>query len=125
MREALLNGAPWLAAACALVATIVVASTAWTAWQRWRELGVVRRAAAALVDVHAERLEASVQEASRATGKLAEGGEQLADSLAELRADAEHVRWLATRVGDERERLVRELVDAVLPSSRRSGGDDG
>lgn len=124
MPDVIEQAAPWLAAATGIAAATVIAWTGWHAWRRWRELRIVHHAAVALVDVHAERLEASVQEASRATGVLAEDGEQVAEALAELRADVAHLRWMASRVGDERELLVRELVDAVLPT-RPSGRDDG
>lgn len=124
MPEALLDVAPWTALVVAVIALVVVAWTGCAAWHRWRELRVVRRAAAALVDVHAERLDASVQQASQATGRLADGGDQLAEALAELRADVTHLRWLGSRVGDERERLLRELADALLPG-KRAGRDDG
>lgn len=123
MPDSVAQLAPWVALACAVGAGAAAAWTGWAAWRRWRELQVVRRAARALVDVHAERLEASVQQASEATGQLAEGGDQLAEALAQLRGDVEHLRWLAARVGDERERLLRELADIVLPSGR-PGRDD-
>ncbi len=118
------QAAPYVALGCGLFAIVVVAAAAWHAWRRWKIVSATQEAAAALIDVHRERLEAAIDLANERVGTNADGGEALAESLAELRADAKHLGWMLRRVPDERERLQRELLDLVLPTSASERRDD-
>ena len=115
--------APFVALACGALAIAVIAITGWQAWRRWQRVSLTQQAAVALVDVHRERLEAAIDLANERIGVNADGGEALAESLAELRADAAHLRWMLGRVPEERERLQRELLDLVLPTSTGARDD--
>lgn len=114
--------APFVALACGVLAIVVVALAAWHAWQRWQRVSATQEAAVALLDVHRERLEAAIDLANERVGVNADGGESLAESLAELRADVKHLGWMLGRMPAERERLQRELLHLVLPTT--SGARD-
>ncbi len=117
----LASAAPWIVLATGIFAIVVVGLTGWQAWRRWKRVSATQEAAVALLDVHRERLEAAIDQANERVGVIADGGEELAESLSELRADALHLRWMLGRVPAERERLRRELVELVLPT--RGGRD--
>lgn len=121
--------APWLALVTGVFAITAAASGGWRAWRSWRRTRVTQEAAIALMDVHQARLEATLSQLDELVGTCADGGDRLADSLAELRADAQHLRWVLARIPAERERLGRELLDLVLPTAARdrpaAGGADG
>jgi hypothetical protein len=118
------QAAPWIALAALVLAIALVAATGWQVWQRWKRVRLTQEAAVALVDVHRDRLDAAIALANERTGVVADGGEELAASLAEMRADAAHLRWMLGRVPEERDRLRRELADLVLPTTggRRHDG---
>lgn len=109
--------APFVALACGALAIAVIGITAWLAWHRWRRVRATHEAAVALLDVHGERLESAIVLANERIGVNADSGDALAQSLAELRADARHLRWMLGRVPEERERLQRELIELLLPTS--------
>ncbi len=108
--------APVVALACGAFAIVVIATAGWHAWRRWRRVRLTQQAAVALLDVHQERLEAAIDLANERIGVNADGGDALAESLAELRADARHLRWMLGKVPDASERLQRELFDLILPT---------
>ena len=109
--------APFVALASGATALVVVGLTGLRAWRRWKQVSRTQEAAVALLDVHRERLDAAIELANERVGGVADGGEELAESLAELRADAKHLGWVVGRIPEERERLQRELLDLVLPTS--------
>lgn len=127
MPEPILDHAGWIALGSAVAAALVASVLAWRAWQQWRRVRVVQRAASALVGMHLDRLDDAIEIAGRRAGTMADGGEELAESLAELRADALHLKWLVSRVPDERDRLRRAIGDLVLPTDprRRTEATDG
>jgi hypothetical protein len=127
MHDVLISGAPWITGACAVLATVVVGVTGWRALQQWRRVRVVQQAASALVGVHLDRLDEAILLAGDRTGTIADGGERLARSLAQLRADAGHLQWLLGRVPHERDRLRGAIGDMLLPADDRSreGAGDG
>ncbi|MCW2920940.1 MAG: hypothetical protein JWL76_814 [Thermoleophilia bacterium] len=110
------RSAPFIALGCGVFAIAIIAAFGWQAWQRWKRVSATQDAAVALVDVHRARLDAAIDLANERVGANADGGEALAASLAELRADARHLQWMLERVPAERERLTRELLDLVLPT---------
>lgn len=120
----MVQAAPFVALACGVIAIVVIAISGWQAWQRWRRVRLTQQAAVALLDVHQERLESAIDLANERIGVNADGGDELAESLAELRADARHLRWMLAQVPDASERLQRELFDLLLPTSA-SGSDRG
>lgn len=115
--------APFVALACGVLAIVIIAITGRKAWLRWKRVSATQAAAVALIDVHGERLEAAIELANERIGVNADGTEALAESLAELRADAAHLRWMLARVPEERERLQRELLDLVLPTAAGARDD--
>jgi hypothetical protein len=122
--DSLVAAAVWIALGCALGALAVAAWAGWRAWQDWRRLRIVREAATALVDVHVARLEESVAVAGDRLGHVADHGEQLAESIAELRADVTHLRWLLDRIPAERARLRSAIGDLLLPTKERPDDRD-
>lgn len=120
-----------LALGVGVAALLVVAIPARGAWRSWRRARITQQAASALLDAHASRLDETLRAFDERTGALADDGEQLADALAELRADASHLRWVLGSVGEQRDRLGRELYELVLPTVRAaartadSSGADG
>ena len=108
--------APWIALAAGVVSTIASGVFAWRAWRVYTSVEQTRQAAVALVDVHRDRLEDAIVRAGDHAGALADGGEDLAEAIAGLRGDVDHLRWLLTRIPEERARLKRELLDLVLPT---------
>lgn len=113
-----LDAAPWIA-----LATFAgfVAATAWLGWRAWRSFTSVRdvnAVAMQLLDVHQQRLDATITEAGRRAGGLADEGEELANLISELRADVTQLRWLLDRIPEERARLRRELLETVLPTAK-------
>lgn len=125
MPEVLVAAAPWIALFAAVAASAVVAAMALRAWRDWRRTNVTRQAATALIDVHMADLDRTLQQLDEHVGSFADGGERLAESLSELKADAAHLRWMVGRIPDERERLARELYELVLPTGARPGGGAG
>lgn len=119
MRDVMLDGAAYLALACALVALATAAIMGWRTWRRWQRLALVRDAATSLIDVHLGRLDEAAVLASEHTGRLADHGEQLATSIHELQSDVEHARWLLKRIPSERDRLRYELGELLLPTNDR------
>lgn len=111
-----LDIAPWLALAVGTIALAVAGIGGWRIWRTYRRVRQTRTAAVALIDVHRARLDAAIDLAGRGAGGLADGGEQLASSIADLRSDVDHLRWMLTRVPDARARLRREILDTVLPT---------
>lgn len=118
------QAAPFVALGCGVFAIVVAALFGWQAWQRWQRVSATQDAAVALIDVHQGRLDAAIDLANERVGANADGGEALAELLAELRADAAHLRWMLGRVPEERERLTRELLDLVLPTPAGGRHDD-
>ncbi len=118
------RSAPYVALGCGVFALVVVGLLGWLAWRRWTRVSQTQGAAVALIDVHRARLEDAIDLANERVGVNADGGEALAQSLAELRADAAHLGWMLRRVPDERERLQRELLDLVLPTPAGGRDDD-
>ena len=112
---------PWIVLVIAVLAGGCSAYMAMSTKRDWDRLQLTQRAAVALLDVHRDRLDAAAARASALTGELADDGEELAAAIAELRADADHLGWMLSRIPDERERLRRELLDLVLPTERRDG----
>ncbi len=119
MIDAVLESAGWIALGCAIGAALAMAWMGWRAWRDWQRLQLVRRAAVALIDVHARRVDDSIAEADAAVGALADGGEQLAESLGQLRDDVGQLRWLLAQVPHERARLTRTIGDLLLPTDDR------
>ena len=114
--------APWVAVGCALAAVVIVAWFAWRTWQAWRRVRLTQQAAVALLDVHRDRLDDAIARVNERVGVIAEGGEEFAASLAELRAGAEHLQWVLRQVPESRDELRRELLDLVLPTRERRDG---
>ncbi|MEO6867303.1 MAG: hypothetical protein ABI200_04710 [Gaiellales bacterium] len=100
-------------ATLAVILAIVIGWRSWTALQRVR---LTRNVALQLIDTHAERLQESFDLTSTYTASIADGGEELAEHVAELRADVDHLRWMVSQVPDGKQRLQRELLDTVLPT---------
>jgi hypothetical protein len=120
-----LSPAAWCAFGAGIAALVLVAYAGWRTWQAWTRLSFTREAASALVELHQARLDTSLMTASDHIGTMADGGEQLADALGELRADATHLAWMLKRVPEERARLREELLELVLPSrATGTSGDD-
>jgi hypothetical protein len=120
MPDALVVAAPWIALAACVFAIALVAWFALRTWRAWRRTRVTQQAATALIDVHMSQLDTALERLDERMGNAADGGEQLADGLGELRADVAHLRWMLGRIPDARERLARELYELVLPTG---GGD--
>lgn len=118
MHDALVEYAAVLAVGVGIAALLVVAIPARGAWRSWRRARITQQAASALLDAHATRLDDTLRAFDERTGALADDGEQLAEALAELRADASRLRWMLGSVGEERDRLGRELYELVLPTVR-------
>ncbi len=116
--------APWAVVVSAALALAVSSATGWRTWRHWTRVSRTRQAAVALVDVHSDRLDAAIELANERVGTIADDGEQLAEALAELRADVDHLRWMAGRLPEARDDLQRELLDLVLPTQRGERGDD-
>jgi hypothetical protein len=110
----------WVALGAAVVATAVIAYAGWRTWRTWKAFRVTQEAASALIDVHYTRLDEAIATAGEHAGQFADRGEELADALAELRADAMHLRWMLARIPEERERLERELLEIILPTRERA-----
>ncbi|MCW2924102.1 MAG: hypothetical protein JWM98_1506 [Thermoleophilia bacterium] len=108
--------APWIAAAVGLVAAAAVGWWAWQAWCDYRRVQRTREAALALLDVHRDRLDAAMALAGERSGTIADDGEALAASIAELRGDVDGLRWLLERVPEARATLRREVLDTLLPT---------
>jgi hypothetical protein len=135
MPDALITAAPWIALATGVLAIALLVVAGLRTWRTWRRARVTQEAAAALMDVHMSTLDESIRQLDGHAGAFADDGERLAEALAELRADVAHLRWMLGRIPAERERLVRELYELVLPTGGgeraergervRSGGDDG
>jgi hypothetical protein len=123
MPDLLVDHAGTIALACALLSAVAAGIGAWFAWREWRRVSTTHAAAMALLDVHVARLETSIDEASAGADRFAQDGEQLADSLAELRANTSHLRWIIDRVPTERARLLRELGNLVLPTDDEPRGE--
>ncbi|MCW2927170.1 MAG: hypothetical protein JWM86_1138 [Thermoleophilia bacterium] len=117
--------APWVAIAAAVVACAVVGWLAHGAWAAWKRVELTSSVANDLLATHGERLDASAARASEQVGVLADGGEVLAEELAELRRDVGHLRWMLRQIPETRERLQRHLIDLVLPTRDRKARDDG
>ncbi|MCB0877598.1 MAG: hypothetical protein KDC46_01265 [Thermoleophilia bacterium] len=126
MPDALLDAAGWIALGCGIGALLVLAYMGWRTRQDWRRVRLTQQAAVALVDVHADRVLASIDEANERVGRVADDGEQLAESLAQLRGDVSRLKWLLEQVPQERARLKRAIGDLLLPTddTRRKGDDD-
>lgn len=129
MPEGLANASPWIALAIGVLAGVLVASFGLRAWRSWRRTRVTQQAATALIDLHMAQLDTALGRLDGHMGTLADGGEQLADALGELRADVAHLRWMLEQIPEGRERLARELYELVLPTgdsaTDRSHDDDG
>lgn len=122
MPELLEQSAPWIALAAGVLAIAIIAIAGWRMWKHWTRVNLTQQASVALLDVHRDRLDATIAQINDRMGTLADDGEDLAESLAELRADARHLRWMLGRVPAEQDRLRRELLELVLPT--RSGSRD-
>ena len=103
----------------ALLVLIAVAATTWRQWTRTRD---TRAAAHALVDTHRARLDVTMDQLAEQAGRVAADSVELQESIAQLRADVDHLTWLAAKVPDAREDLRTALLDLVLPTSRRPEG---
>ena len=117
------TAAPWIALACAVLAIALVAWFAWRTWQAWKRVHLTQQAAVALLDVHRDRLDEAIARANEQVGVIADDGEDLAEALSELRADAVHLQWMLRRIPESRDRLRRELLDLVLPTKERERTD--
>lgn len=106
-----------LALLAAVAASLLVVGMAVRAWRAWRAVRRAQRAAVALLDVHLARFDQAAVTGDLHAGVIADRGELLAGELAQLRADAAHLRWLGSRIRQERARLNRELLDLLLPTS--------
>lgn len=115
----LVDLAPWAAAAALVASTVLVAVAATRAWRAWRRFSAVSDAARALLDVHRARLDATAESIGRSAGVLAADGEELAELVAALRADLDHLRWLLDRIPSERAQLRQVLLDFLLPTDAR------
>lgn len=120
----LTDASPVIASGTGVAALAIVAARALPTWRTWRRVAQTRAAAAALLEVHQARIEEAIDEAGRRTGALADRGEALAGTLATLRQDAAHLRWLLGRVPAERASLARQLLELVLPTRERESGGD-
>ncbi len=114
----------WIAIGSATVTTLVVATTSWMAWRAWRRTSRTQAAAGALLDAHRARIDEALAVTATRTGALAEDSEQLAVSLGQLKADAEHLKWMLGRIPEGRDRLRQEFLDLVLPTGAAAGGDE-
>jgi hypothetical protein len=119
MPDALEDHAVLAVLICAVAALLIAAIMGWRAWTQWQRLSLVRRAATSLIDVHSARLDEAVALASEHAGTIADDGEQLAESLAQLRSDVDHARWLLDRIPSERDRFMHELGELLLPARER------
>lgn len=120
---ALQGAAPWVALGAAVFAAVLVGTVGLRTWRHWRRTRVTQQAAVALLAVHQERLETTIERVSDAAARVADGGDELAEELAELRADAAHLRWMFGQIPQAREQLTRELAELVLHSGGRQGAD--
>lgn len=125
MPDVLVTAAPWVAVATLLVVINLLAVTSMRTWHTWRRARVTQQAATALIDVHMSKLDESLQQLDTHVGAFADDGEQLAEALAELRADVAHLRWMLGRIPAERGKLVRELYELVLPTGEREHARSG
>jgi Flp pilus assembly protein TadB len=127
MPDALVDASPWIAIVAGVLAAALVAWSGLRTWRSWRRTRVTQQAARALVDLHVSQLDAAIGKLDAHMGALADGGEELADALGELRADVAHLRWLLEQIPEGRERLARELYELVLPTGGAAPdpGEDG
>lgn len=119
MPDWLVEHADLVALGAAIIGFVAVAVPARRSWASWRRARVTQQAATALLDVHLGRLDETLRCLDERTGTLADDGEQLAESLAELRAGAAHLRWMVAEIPEQRDRLARELYELVLPTGTR------
>lgn len=111
--------AAWIAAACGSVASLVLVALTISTWRQWARTRDTRAAASALVDTHRARLDATIDQVADQAATIAVDSQELRDAIAQLRADVDHLTWLANRVPDARDDLRTALLDLVLPTKRQ------
>jgi len=105
------------ALALALVLLVVFGIRAWRAVASFNQ---TKRAAQALIDVHTERLEATIVTAGSSVSRVADHSTEVVTAITDLRANAGHLTWMLRRVPEERDRLQRELLEVLLPTAKRA-----
>lgn len=123
MPELLVDAAPWIALCAGSLALVIVGWNAYLAWHLWRRARVTQQAATALLDVHAQRIDSSLQVMDQHAGAFADDGERLSAALTELRADVGQLRWMLGRIPQERARFMREVSDLLLPTDSDDDAD--
>jgi hypothetical protein len=116
--------AGWIALAAAAVAVVLLAVFGTIAWRAYARFSRTQEAAEALIDVHTARLEATVVTAGSQMARVTDHGAELTESIADLRANGEHLVWMLRKVPEERDRLKRELLEIILPSGAAADDDD-
>lgn len=100
---------------CGVAAAVGCGWLAVGTWRTWRRVDGTREAATVLVDLHRDRLDATLVTLSHTMAGTAERGAGLATGLGALRDDVITLRWLLGRIPWERARLRAEVIDLVLP----------
>lgn len=111
--------AAWIALGVGIGATLVVSVAAFGLVRQWRATRRTQLAASALLDVHRERIEASIDTVAAQAQRVGNHGAELADSVEELRGDVRHLTWLLGRIPEAKDTLRETLLDIVLPTAPR------
>lgn len=123
--DRLVDLAPWIALGAGVALLLVLAWSGLRAWRAWTRTRDTKDAATALVDLHVDRVEQTLDRITAHAAETGECGAELGAAVDELRAEVDHLRWLVGRIPAGRDQLRRELLDLVLPTSplgKRDGG---
>lgn len=116
--------ASWIALASGCIMLPVLAIMAFRTWRIWRRVDQTQDAASALIDTHVDKLQQRVEQTTALVHASTAQGAELSDDVAQLSANVRALHWVLTRVGAEKTRLQRTLLDMILPTDTSRKHDE-